>query len=51
VSESIQSPQHVKALPEASCTHHDTGETPEEAKIGSEDEMGSIDKKDGSLER
>ncbi len=49
MSNGMQSPQHIEAWPATRSTHEHTGKTPEPAQIGSQDEMGGIDEKDGTL--
>ena len=51
VSDGVERPQHIEPLPSARSPDHDTDEAPEKAKIGSQDKMSTIDKKDGSRSR
>ena len=44
----VECSQHIEPLPSTGSPDHHADEAPEKAKIGSQDKMSTIDKKDGS---
>jgi hypothetical protein len=49
MGDGMQCCQDIEALPSARGTHQHASETPQPPQVGSQDEMGRIDKKEGAL--